>query len=94
MGTIRKLWRKLRKWFDKRGKKLVKEAKEIIKDAFADMKIPVSDLFDDSKRDAIAEELIARIKALKGDLKDWVIETALESLWEEVNSGFIAGRKT
>ena len=92
MGTLRKLWRKLRIWFDRKGRSLLEEAKEIIKKVFGDMHIPFVDLFDEEKRRLIADELKARVRAIRDDLTEWIIDLALESLWDEVQEGFTSRR--
>jgi hypothetical protein len=45
-------------------------------------------LFDEAKREDIADELRAKVRELRDDLTDWIVEWALESLWDEVRKGF------
>lgn len=92
MGTLRKWWRKLRRWFDRKGSALLEEVKGLIKEAFEDMQVDITELFDERKRRVIAEELKARVHALRDDLADWLIDWAMELLWDEVTKGFIEGR--
>ena len=86
------MWRKLRRWFDRKGRKLLEEVKDLIRKAFEDMHVDITELLDERKRRLIAEELKARVHALRGDLADWLIEWALELLWDEVTRGLIEGR--
>ena len=92
MGTLRKIRRKMRKWFDRKGQALLDEAKELIKESFVDMDIDINDLFDDEKRKEIVAELKARVLELKGDLTEWVVDWAMEILWDEVRNDFLDGR--
>ncbi len=91
MGTLRKLWKKLRKWFDRKGRTLLDEAKDLVLATFDDMHIDISELFDADKRKVIAQELKARVRAVRDDLTEWIIEWAMESLWDEVRDGFSEG---
>ncbi len=93
MGTIRKMWRKLRRWFDRKARERLVEAKWIIRDVFSDMRISIQDLFDEDRRDEIADELRAKLREVRDDLADWIIEWALETLWNEVREGF-GGRRS
>ena len=88
MGTLRKMWRKMRRWFDRKGRSQLKEVKNLVKKAFMDMTIDVSDLFDQDARELIADEIKKRVKKLRSDITDWLIEWAMETLWEEVRDGF------
>ena len=88
MGTLRKWWRKLRRWFDRKARERLEEVKQIIRDVFGDMRINIRDLFDEAKREEIADELRAKVSELRDDLTDWIVEWALESLWDEVREGF------
>jgi len=88
MGTLRKWWRKLRRWFDRKARERLEEVKQIIRDVFGDMRINIRDLFDEAKREEIADELRAKVRDLRDDLTDWIVEWALESLWDEVREGF------
>ena len=88
MGTLRKWWRKLRRWFDRKARERLEEVKQIIRDVFGDMRINIRDLFDEAKREDIADELRAKVRELRDDLTDWIVEWALESLWDEVRKGF------
>ena len=88
MGTLRKWWRKLRRWFDRKARERLEEVKQIIRDVFGDMRINIRDLFDEAKREEIADELRAKVRELRDDLTDWIVEWALESLWDEVREGF------
>ena len=88
MGTLRKWWRKLRRWFDRKARERLEEVKQIIRDVFGDMRINIRDLFDEAKREEIADELRAKVRELRDDLTDWIVEWALESLWDEVRKGF------
>lgn len=93
MGTIRKMWRKLRRWFNRKARERLDEAKQIIRDVFSDMRVSIHDLFDEDRRDEIADELRARLREVRDDLADWIIEWALETLWDEVREGF-GGRRS
>jgi ArsR family metal-binding transcriptional regulator len=88
MGTIKKLWRKLTRWFDRKGRAHLEEVKDIIRDIFDDMDINITDLFDPDERKAIADDIKARLRAIRDDLTEWIIDLALESLWDEVRKGF------
>ena len=88
MGTLRKWWRKLRRWFDRKARERLEEVKQIIRDVFGDMRINIRDLFDEAKREDIADELRAKVREFRDDLTDWIVEWALESLWDEVRKGF------
>ena len=88
MGTLRKWWRKLRRWFDRKARERLEEVKQIIRDVFGDMRINIRDLFDEAKREKIADELRAKLRELRDDLTDGIVEWALESLWDEVREGF------
>jgi hypothetical protein len=88
MGTIRKYWRKLRRWFEGKGRDRLEEAKRIIRDVLSGMRIRITDLFDDEKRMEIADELRRRLDALRHDLTEWIIDLALDALWDEVREGF------
>jgi len=92
MGTLRKLWRKLTKWFDRKGRAHLEEVKEIIRNIFDDMNISITDLFDAAKRKAVAAEIKSRLRATRDDLTEWIIDLALESLWDEVRKGFSSRR--
>ncbi len=92
MGTLRKLWRKMCQWFDKKGRTLVDEAKELIKDVFADMDIPFADLFDETKLREIETDIRARLRELRDDFTDWVVDLAIESLLDELKKRFTGGR--
>jgi len=92
MGTIRKLWRKLTKWFDRKGQAHLEEVKDIIRKIFDDMNISIADLFDADSRKAIAGEIKTRLRAIRDDLTEWIVDLALESLWDEVRKGFSSRR--
>ena len=92
MGTLRKFWRKIRRWFDRKGRRLLEEVKDLIRKVFEDMHIHINDLFDDGKRKVIAAELKARVRDIRDDLTEWIIEWAMEILWDEVREGFSSRR--
>ena len=82
----------MRRWFDRKGWALMDEVKDLVRKAFEDMHVDITELFDERKRRVIADELKARVHALRDDLADWLIDWAMELLWDEVGRGFIEGR--